>query len=226
LAVGYFENRLAQVKLDQEEAAARVRTLQEALRQYTQERGAVTTGTGGSASSKSSEPGSMLIPQVSETFIDRLIEMSKETKDFEFRQIITNRIVAEGLNSVTLQKETAYYERSLNAVRGLAKLSGSGDLVPSIEASLQRALNDVLTAADQVTAIYQALSAQNLNPRTLLYTVTGPVTVRTERGFSLQTILLYGFVAFIFAVVAILAACLIHSRYFVNDRVVVNAPPT
>ena len=52
----------------------------------------------------------------------------------------------------------------------------------SVGADFEGAFDRVVAAVDQVNAIYEELSTQNLNPTTLLYTVTAPFTMRAERA--------------------------------------------
>ena len=73
--------------------------------------------------------------------------------------------------------------------------------------------DQVVTAVDHVNAIYDELSTQNLNPTTLLYTVTAPFTMRTQRGLSLRTVGLYGTLVFMLSLVLVPLGCLLHGYF-------------
>ena len=51
-----------------------------------------------------------MIPQFSESFLDRLVEMSTQNNDIEYRQELTDRIIRESLAVTVLDKEQGYYE--------------------------------------------------------------------------------------------------------------------
>jgi hypothetical protein len=224
-ATMYLERRLAQTQLDQQEALGKVKTLQAALHQYVQEKGAMmapesragsTTGNGTPFGGGGSVPA--LIPQFGESFLDRLVEMSNKNNDIKFRQDITEKIIAEGLTNVSLDKEVTYYKDVLTAVKGFgAKASGQSaaatQAAATVKTNAEKALNAILESLDQVNAIYQEISAQNLNPQTVLYTVTNPVTITSQRAVSLASFLLYGLLTLIFFSLALLFGCLVHARF-------------
>ena len=103
--------------------------------------------------------------------------------------------------------------------------------IASVEAGFEGAFDQVGVAVDQVNAIYEELSTHNLNPTTLLYTVTAPFTMRTERALSLRTAVLYGALVFMLSLFVVPLGCLVHS-YFqravvhreVEERRVQRAP--
>ena len=76
----------------------------------------------------------------------------------------------------------------------------------------------MVAAVDQVNALYDELSTHNLNPTTLLYTVTAPFTMRTERALSLRTAVLYGALVFMLSLFVVPLGCLVHS-YFPREVV-------
>ncbi len=91
-------------------------------------------------------------------------------------------------------------------------------------ARLDKSFQAVATSLDDVVAIYDELSSKNLNPGTMLYAVTAPAAVRTERSISLRTLALFAIVAFVFSVVALIVGCLEHSCY--RSEIAAHAPAT
>ena len=82
-----------------------------------------------------------------------------------------------------------------------------------IKTRFDGAFDQVVAAVDQVNAIHEELSTQNLNPTTLLYTVTEPFTMRTERALSLPSIALYAMLVFMLSLVLVPLGCLLHGYF-------------
>ncbi|MBI4454598.1 MAG: hypothetical protein HY644_01725 [Acidobacteria bacterium] len=226
-AIYYWESQLSQKKRALEEARGNVKTLEEGLRQYAMAKGSMDASAGrpGNVPSGGSTPmgggdrsAQTLIPQISESFFDRLVELSNQSNDAKFRQELTQRIVAEGLISVSLEKEVAFYEELLPFVRSLTTRGPSQNGVATqtaatVKAGSEKVLNEILESLDQVTSIYQEISSQNLNPQTFLYTVTAPASSSTENALRWSSIILYGILFFVLSAIVVVLACLIHARF-------------
>jgi hypothetical protein len=85
----YLENRLRQVRLEQQQAASRVAKLHEAFQTYVLQRSSIVAAnaSGGPAEAQSVPPAT--IPQLSESFLDRLVAISSQNSDLQFRQRLT-----------------------------------------------------------------------------------------------------------------------------------------
>jgi hypothetical protein len=210
----YFENRLLQVQLNRKEAEARVAVLQESLRRYVTERAGVTVEAIPGSAPQAGMPGaSGVIPQFGESFLDRLIALAGQNDDTKYRQDLTNRIIDAGNVSVSLEKETAYYESIMDSVRRLGPGIGRNVAPASIrqvEARIDEVFNDTIRALEQVDGLYEQLSHQNLNPRTNLYSIASPFTMRTVRGIELRTIALYSLLILLAVAIALPLGCLAH----------------
>ena len=216
----YIDDQLFQISLERTEAEKRVMAVQESLRAYMLQRGAVPEGGAGGAIPRPAPGGEAMMPQLGESFLDRLVEMSTMNSDIEYRQRLTDRIIEESVAVAALEREQAYYEDLSRSVAGLGRSGGAdreSELV-SLEAGFEGAFDQVVVAVDQVNAIYEELSTHNLNPTTLLYTVTAPFTMRTERALSLRTAVLYGALVFMLSLFVVPLGCLAHS-YFQREVV-------
>jgi len=220
----YVQGQLFQIKLEREEAAGRVRALQESLREYMAQRlsGSVSEtrpgagGAGGTDRGAAGVSSGSIIPQLGESFLDRLVELSTQTQnsDVSYRQKLTDQIIGESRDLVRLDREAAYYDNLSRAVKGMGiHASGSQAIATLVQSRSAEAFDGVSQGMDQLMAIYQDLSAHNLNPSTLLYTITGPFVERTERSVSVRSILLYGVVVMMLSVVVIPVGCLIHRAF-------------
>jgi hypothetical protein len=224
MAVLYLENQLFQNRLESNEAAGKVRTLQASLRQYMQEeRVAVSMPqtpagqSGGQAASSGGLGVPALIPQFGESFLDRLVQMSSQNNDVRFRQDITERVIGEGVKAVSLEKDTAYYEDLIAALRGTLQRSVAADAVREragaiVKTRAEESVQDIRRWIDQVNAIYEELSARQLNPSTLLYAVTKPFTVRTTRALSVRTLAMAGALVFLVSLFLVPLSCLFYDH--------------
>ena len=210
----YVEKRLFDIKLESEESDQRVRILQDALNQYMQEKGSrlLQPGEGrGTGLLGPSTPA--LIPQLGASFLDRLIEMSTESNDVVFRQSITERVIQEGLKKASLDRETAYYQDLLTTIRGISKRRSSQGPVERVKSKSEAVLNDLLQALDDLQSIYQELSAQHLNPRTLLYEILEPAEASSERSIPLTSMALYGAIILFLTFFITVLGCFLHSSF-------------
>ena len=219
----YIDDQLFQISLERTEASQRVMAVQNSLRAYMLQRGAVPVpeaGAGG-AIPRPAPGGEAMMPQLGESFLDRLVEMSTMNSDIEYRQGLTDRIIEESVAIAALEREQAYYEDLSRSVADSGRRSRDadreGELV-SVKARFEGAFDQVVAAVEQVSAIYEELSTLNLNPTTLLYTVTAPFTMRTERTLSLRSVALDAMLVFMLSLFLVPLGCLIHS-YFQREVV-------
>jgi len=203
----YFEGRLLEVQLAHTEASQRLKAKQEALRNYAQPRTAETP-----QPTEGRTPA--ITPQLSESFIDRIVQLSTQSVDVEYRQELTKEIIEDGLVLAELSRQVSYYE---SMRKGYSSTGASA--TPSADADVSRRMNqsfDALSRSmDQVQAIFDLISKQNLNPDNVVYSITSPLTTRTSSGLSLRKTVLNVFVTLFIAIIVIPLACLGHD-YFRN----------
>ena len=217
----YVDDQLFQISLERAEAEKRVAAVQESLRAYMLQRGAVPQAGSGGAIPRPAPGGEAMMPQLGESFLDRLLEMSTMNSDIGYRQRLTDRIILESVAVAALEREQTYYEDLSRSVVSLEPRSRDADReseLVSVKARFEGAFDQVVVAVDQVNAIYEELSTHNLNPTTLLYTVTAPFTMRTERALSLRTAVSYGALVFMLSLFLVPLGCLAHG-YFQREVV-------
>jgi hypothetical protein len=149
-----------------------------------------------------------MIPQVDSSFLDRLLEMRGESNDLKFRQDMTDRIVRFGMEQATLGRERAYYEDMVAGMNNLGKLKSDKNTVQQVESRTSLILNELLRALEQLQAVYDELSAHNLNPRTILYSVSSAPLVSSERSVSLRLLFLSSVACLVLVLVLTILACL------------------
>ena len=213
----YLQDQLRQIVLAREQAQQRIRAVQEPLREYVTQTGGRQIGSpaGGRDAARNQAPFNTpaVMPQFGESFLKQLVDMSTQNNDAKYRQELTNRVIEEGLKLAVLEKEHSYYQALATSLSGWMKVSEASPESKALVARLDKSYQTVASSLDDVIAIYDELSAKNLNPGTMLYSVTSPTAVRTERATSARSLALFAMVAFGFLVLVIVAGCLIHSYY-------------
>jgi hypothetical protein len=201
----YFGGRLLGAQLAQTETSQRIKAMQEALRGY--ERPGAPEGP-----SVGEGRAPAVTPQLSESFIDRLVQLSTQSIDVKYRQDLTKKIIEDGLVLAELSRQASYYEsmqRSFTSARVGANSSAESEVTRRTD----QAFDDLTRSMDQIQAIYALICQQNLNPDTVLYSIMSPFSVRTTSSLSVRTSLLYLFVTLFGAMIVIPLACLAHAYF-------------
>ncbi len=186
----YASNMVFQLQLERQEIESRARALQTSLHEYVSQTGSRSVegvAAGGTRQSGLDTPG--LMPQLSESFLDRLQAMSalSQTGELEYRRKLTDQVIRETRQSATLDKELAYYQDILKAVLGSgSRPAGSPELIALVKARSLKAFGTIEHATNQLSVLYDELSLHNLNPSARLFAITGPFADHTtlSRPFS------------------------------------------
>ncbi len=229
IALGYLRNRLFELNLKEEAAAANVAVYENSLNQYIQRtRGSLAAPGGGTAltpSLKQGMPGNVpaMIPQFGASFLDSLIEMAQENSDMLFRQQISEKVMGAGLNKVEINIDQKYYQDLYDRITvDNGKDDGFGTYkkaaLARIDLTHKEIYHTLMQTIDEINAIYLDLSKYNLNPESLLFSVTKPVTAASMKSLTLRKTLLYGIMASIFAVFAIVIGVLLVSSFSGSGR--------
>lgn len=202
----YFDSRLFQVQLEREEVAQRVKALQDAQRAYFQKGGMPATEPGGAPAASS------VTPQLGESFIDRLLELSSESTDLVYRQRLTDRIITEGVRLADLSKQVQYYESMKRSFSGPHR-GPDPAIAQEVTAATDQAFHSISAAMDLVGELYKRIAEQNLNPAGVLYANTTPFLDRTTASLTLRTALFY-FVATLFVALILIPLSALSHAYF------------
>ncbi len=202
----YFSDRLLEVQLTREEVRQRMAALQEALRAY-QQRGGSDPGVAGGEGRTGG-----VTPQVSESFIDRLVQLSTQANDVEYRQTLTNRIIDDGMTLADLNRQAEYYDTMRKAFAS-ARQTSNAAMAAEVTRRTSQLYSDLAKDMDQVEAMYKLIAQQNLNPDTVLYSITSPFVVRTTSSLTPRTVVLYLVLTLFAAMILIPLACLAHDYF-------------
>jgi len=204
----YVENQLAQAREREAAQRRRVDTLQRSLAAYTGEKGfseqpqvALAQPPRPSAGDQSSSV------QLSDSFLDRIMDLSRKNDDIKYRQEMTQKIVDEGMIASAMGRDIPYYEDLLRRLPSGGSSSSEGT---SIRAAARNVYESVAKGIDQVNLFYNELSSQNLNAQSQLYTITEPFLDYSQRWLPPQLILMYGVLVFLLSLFLVPLGCLVH----------------
>lgn len=150
------------------------------------------------------------MPQLSDTFLDRLITLSGRGADVQYRQKLVDDYRKAIEAAIPLQQAVAYDTQVLNEVR---KASGAPARLDAaaVTSQLEQTRTEVGQLMSKMNELFKIISS-NMTPSTQLFTLTSPPTTRTLRSVSLQRLALYGLLVVLIALPAIIVFCLLHNR--------------
>jgi hypothetical protein len=148
------------------------------------------------------------MPQVSDTFIDRMAQLLNQSADVQYRQRLVTQMRAVQNQMIPAQQAVRYDEQLMREIT-----TPSTTTVP--EAQLGADVEQVRAQAKALVAkvgdLY-AIISQNLNPQTYLYSFTGPAQRKTQRSTSLGRLALIGVLVLLVSFPLIVVFCLLHHR--------------
>lgn len=149
-----------------------------------------------------------LMPQISDTFLERIVDLANRNADRDYRQKLTEEIKEASLSAVPLEAAVKY-DREL--IESFASPSAATTPGLEIDGPWKALLADVHDAIRQVNEIYLTASRQ-LYPETELYRVLGPPVTRTQRSISPSKLALGGLITFLIAIPLLIVTVLLHNR--------------
>jgi hypothetical protein len=202
----YFADRLFEVRLRREEVRQRMSSLQQALNSYQQ------TAAGPAITSSGEARTGAVTPQLSESFIDRIVQLSTKADDVEYRQDLTNRIILDGAALADLSRQVDYYE-SMRQAFAASKGGRNEAIEGEVTRRTKELYGEVGATMDRIEALYRQISQQNLNPDTVVYSVTAPFIVRTTSAVTARSMAFYFLMTLLASMLLIPLACLAHDYF-------------
>jgi len=195
-------------------AQGRVSAVRESIKRYLEQRGETPT-----EDTATGTPSSV----VDKGFLDRILQLSAEQNDLEFRQKLVEEYRTEALRVVPVQAEAQYYRELLDTFQ--ARRPPTAEEAARIETDIRAVVTEARAATDEVNEIYSALS-EDLNPSTALYVINEPVRHVLERPVNVSMLALVGILTLFAAFPAIVIGCFIHQRFFTGKDTVSDAEVT
>ena len=209
----YFQGRAFEVRLARDEAVGQIKTLQDSLRAY-QQRGSTD------ATVSAEERRSSLMPQLSESFIDRLVALSSESQDIAFRQDLTKRIISEGVAVSLLDRQASYYEAMGRAFPPAFRAAG-GKVELDVKRRMAEIYKELQIATVHVEELYKQISQQSLSPDLVLYSITAPFAERSTSSMPVRVVGVYVLITLVAGAIVAALTALAHA-YLLR---VLGAPP-
>lgn len=201
-AAALFRDALRAATLNRDESKRLLVGLQDSLRLYEQ---GPALGSGGATGPAHPAPANQaaagaVAPQVSESFLDRIVQLSNRAASEEYRQKLTERILDQNRAVARLEKEAAF-------LTDLAGAPSKSSNLPQAVARLRAAERQFEAVAAEAIAAYDQISQKNLAPATALFAASRPVGFRSESRLSASRVLLGGVLLLLAVFVVGVAAC-------------------
>jgi hypothetical protein len=210
--------QLAYDKRTLDAAQGRETALRNTLLTYESQRPAAREIAAGSATTQTAVPttaaprqsgGETVMPQLSDTFIDRIADLTSRNADRDYRQRLTNDIKDASLAVVPAQAAVKYDQDLLDLFQ---RGGGAAAQSPaSLKQQWDTAVTEVRQAITDLNAIY-TLASRQIYPETEMYRVTGPTVTRVDLSISPMRLLLYGILALFVALPLIIVFVFLHNR--------------
>lgn len=216
----YISSQLFSLTIQRNAAIAHVKALEDGLQNYSAQRGprSAEGRTAGSPEGGRIAPGpegATVIPQLGESFLDRLVQLSTQTQtsDTQYRQRLTDSIIEESRHVTALNEEVSFYEGLETALKQrLVAGNTPPEILARVKAQSQKAFEAIGVALDRSLSLYRDLSQQNLTP-SMLYQMTGPFTERTIRSLPLRTAGMYWLLTVMITLILASVGALIHHAF-------------
>ncbi|TXR38926.1 hypothetical protein FVE88_12170 [Ectopseudomonas mendocina] len=119
----YYSRRLADLQQEQALWRERAQTIRNVLNVYSREASTASTVAGAPAAQNN------LVPQLGDAFLDRLLEVSRQGSDLEFRQKLTEEVLTHENRAIDLEKQINDIRRTLTTMK---EIRGSDDKLRGI----------------------------------------------------------------------------------------------
>ena len=225
LTIQYLKNQLFTINLDRDATQKQSTVYADSLRSYVTQRPGVSAESAGSATRPSGSGGMgntpALIPQLGDSFFDRLIELGTKGDDTLYRQTMVNKSTDVGLTVVDIEKDIAYYQDLISVFEGASKRSDPAlkkQFLDVFHARYPKTFEELLAIIDNVNLLYDTLSQQNLNPTTLLVETTTPAKVNSESSLAFGRVLVAAVVYFMFVGLVVIVGIFVSARFREEKR--------
>src|ERR1051325_1561245 len=150
-----------------------------------------------------------LMPQLSDSFIDRLVSLTSQAADLKYRQKIAEEYGRLQNQVVPLQAAVAYDQEILAQFRNPSGTTAVN--AAQVREQIASTQNDFRLLVQKVNEIYRLVS-RNLNPAGELFAMTQPPITRVERSANIGKLAVYGLLFLLLSLPVIVVLCLLHNR--------------
>jgi len=179
-------------------------------RDFTPEHATATAPSSREPSRPQQQRSDTVVPQISDSFLDRLVTLTLQSNDIQYRQKLVDDYRRASQAVIPAQETVSYDQEVLAQIKDTTNAPGSPQAA-DVRHEIDVAQNDVKQLVGRVNNIYDAIS-NNLSPSKELYTLTAPPVARTEHSRSLAQLGLYGIGVIALSLPIIIVLCLVHAR--------------
>jgi hypothetical protein len=154
--------------------------------------------------------GETVMPQLSDTFLDRLVALTSRSNDAPDRRKLIADYRIKRSRAIAIEQEVAYDRQVLRDVQE-APAGGVRTDPAAVQAQITAARTEVRQLVVRMNELYATLS-RNTSPSKQLFTRTGTPVTRIERARSARQLALYGAVILLLGLPVIVLGCLAHHR--------------
>jgi len=155
-------------------------------------------------------PAETVMPQINDSFIDRLMTLTSQSSDVQYRQKIVDDYRRAAVFIIPHQQNVNYDQEVLNLVKS-GSAGAASVRADDVHNELVATEKESRQLLGRVNEIYSIVSS-NLNPSKEIYSLTAPPVGRTEHSRSLKQLALYGVALLALSLPVIIILCLLHAR--------------
>lgn len=203
LTEAYLKEQLFRLDVERKELQSRNEGMQRAVADYAANRSGVGQGSGATSAGGGN---ASLMPQLSDGFLDRILDLSGQNTDIAFRQDISRQIIQNERAMYQLETERQLYQRSLDALQK-GGMQGGVNGRQIVDERINQLVTRLRATLQNVSLLHAELSNRNLQP-SLVYALVQPLQqerVSKVRMLAVGIVLVLGITAYLGLVLVSLA---------------------
>jgi hypothetical protein len=206
-----FETTRAQKLAQDQEGKVRggMESYMKTVQTMTSRRGAGGEGT--SSGGREASAG-MVIPQLGETFLDRLMDLAGSKGDLGFRKDLTERLISSGLQQAELASEVSYYRELETGLKSGMRSERNPATLQEIQSRFAAIIAEMERSINEIQQLYDMISARNLRPESVLFGAERAMTMESRSAFSVTRFLGLGMLFVGCVGFLAVAGALLHAR--------------
>ena len=177
-----------------------------------------STGASGGSTPPETRPALTegVTPQLSESFLERLVALTSASGDMAYRQRLVDDYRDAATKVIPLEAAVAYDREVIQQLRS-APASQSGVTAADVEHQIEEMQNQLRDSVQKINELYATIS-RNLEPDTHLFTTTGVPSTRSDRAIEPTRLAGLGILILLLSLPLIIAGVLIHNRMRQEDE--------
>lgn len=183
LSLAYLDYRITNLEREMMQGSSVAKTYRDSLNEYL-----IRNNFSGSeieAEQGQASGSTTIIPQFSDDFIDRVIDLAALAQDNNYRRDIVQRLIETGLKKAQQEKEKSLYEdikRIFTSEK--ERIIVSEERIDHILQRIHGVENELNFIIGQLNELHEKLSQNNITPQGHIYKIIKPISLENEAPFS------------------------------------------